>query len=181
MAQLPIVFLFATKNSIIYVLLGPGVGYEKLNFLHRWSARVMFFAALLHGALWIKVLLGRGRPIFGQEKETTGIVAFSFLALTVLVGLRPVRVFVYQAFFSLQWVPLSFFSTRSSLPFSQSRLFGFILHRCSLPYVIRRAMDLYSISGIWAGYTCANAEVSFQRCRPCSCQGSYDAGMLSVL
>ena len=101
-AQLPIVFLFATKNSIVYVLLGPGVGYEKLNFLHRWSARVMFFAALLHGALWINVLLRRGNPILGQEKETTGIVAFSFLALTVLVSLQPVRVFVYQVFFSLQ-------------------------------------------------------------------------------
>jgi hypothetical protein len=135
-AQLPIVFLFATKNSIIYALLGPGVGYEKLNFLHRWSGRVTFLAALLHGALWINVLLKRGRPILGQDKETTGIIAFSFLALTVLVSLRPARIFVYQAFFSLQWVHSlfllhNFFTSRCSV-------LSFPLHSTSQFFTTRR-------------------------------------------
>jgi ferric-chelate reductase len=108
-AQLPVVFLFSTKNSIVSFLLGPGVGYEKLNFLHRWSGRVMFLSALIHGALWIRSLVEDGMPILGQKKETTGIIAFSFLALIVLVSLRPIRKYFYQAFFNLQWV-LSFFS-----------------------------------------------------------------------
>jgi ferric-chelate reductase len=114
MAQLPIVFLFATKNSIVSFLLGPGVGYEKLNFLHRWSGRVMFFAALLHGALWINVLLKRGKPILGEKDETTGIVAFAFLALIVLISLRPGRKFIYQTFFSLQWGSLLSFLSKSA-------------------------------------------------------------------
>jgi len=111
-AQLPVVFLFSSKNSIFSFLLGPGVGYEKLNFLHRWSGRVMFLSALLHGALWIRSMLEAGMPILGQKKETTGIIAFSFLALIVLVSLRPGRKYFYQVFFNLQWVLyISFTST----------------------------------------------------------------------
>ena len=35
LAQLPVVFLLGTKNSILPPLLGPGHGYEKLNYIHR--------------------------------------------------------------------------------------------------------------------------------------------------
>ncbi|KAG2094851.1 uncharacterized protein F5147DRAFT_819676 [Suillus discolor] len=43
LAQFPVVFLFATKNTILSSLLGPGNGYEKLNFMHRMAGRAMFF------------------------------------------------------------------------------------------------------------------------------------------
>ncbi|CAA7261337.1 unnamed protein product [Cyclocybe aegerita] len=54
LAQLTPIFLLATKNSILSLLLGPGRGYEKLNFLHRWAGRALFVSALVHGALWIR-------------------------------------------------------------------------------------------------------------------------------
>ncbi|KAJ6542454.1 hypothetical protein DFH09DRAFT_1089006 [Mycena vulgaris] len=53
-AQLPRVFLFASRNSPLTVLLlGPGVDNTKLNYIHRWAGRVLFLGAIMHGALWI--------------------------------------------------------------------------------------------------------------------------------
>ncbi|KAF9523693.1 iron reductase [Crepidotus variabilis] len=98
-AQLPVVFLFGTKNSVLSLLLGPGNGYEKLNFIHRWSGRIMFLAAVIHGSLWIRNDLTYNLPILSEEKEGSGIRAFGLLGVLVLFSLRPVRKFFYQGFF----------------------------------------------------------------------------------
>lgn len=101
-AQLPPVFLFASKNSILSLLFGPGYGYEKLNFLHKWSARSLFLAAVLHGALWIRNHLEWNLPILGEQKETTGIAALGVLCVLVISSLRPLRRRWYQFFFIIQ-------------------------------------------------------------------------------
>ncbi|KAH9900709.1 iron reductase [Cubamyces lactineus] len=101
LAQFPIVFLFGTKNSILSLLLGPGHGYEKLNYIHRWAGRGMFIGATVHGALWINNHLVYGLPILGQQKETSGVAAFGVLCGLVLTSFRPVRRFFYQSFFIL--------------------------------------------------------------------------------
>ncbi|KAF9256526.1 hypothetical protein L218DRAFT_936602 [Marasmius fiardii PR-910] len=98
-AQLPIVFLFATKNSLLSFLLGPGHGYEKLNYIHRWSGRAMLIAAVVHGSLWIQNHLYFGIPILGQQKETSGVAALGVLCTLVLTALRPVRKWFYELFF----------------------------------------------------------------------------------
>lgn len=102
LAQFPVVFLFATKNSVVSLLLGPGNGYEKLNFIHRWSGRIMFLGGLLHGSLWIRNHLQYSIPIIGQQKETSGIAAFGLLGVIVLTSLRPIRRFCYEVFYILQ-------------------------------------------------------------------------------
>lgn len=99
LAQFPVVFLFATKNSIVSLLLGPGNGYEKLNYIHRWSGRGMFIGATVHGALWIRNHLQFGLPILGPQKETSGVASFALLCGIVLLSLRPIRRFFYQFFF----------------------------------------------------------------------------------
>ncbi|KIO06664.1 hypothetical protein M404DRAFT_15017 [Pisolithus tinctorius Marx 270] len=98
-AQIPIVFLFATKNSILSLLLGPGNGYEKLNYIHRMSGRLMFLSACIHGSLWIRNHLQYGLPIIGQQKETSGVATLAVLGIIVLTSLRPVRRLFYQVFF----------------------------------------------------------------------------------
>lgn len=40
LTQLPVVFLFGTKNGLAGLLLGRGP--EKLNIFHRWSGRGVF-------------------------------------------------------------------------------------------------------------------------------------------
>ncbi|KAF9241279.1 iron reductase [Melanogaster broomeanus] len=99
LAQFPIVFLFATKNSILSLLLGPGNGYEKLNFLHRMAGRLMFLGGCIHGSLWIRNHLQYGLPILGQQKETSGVASLTLLCIIVLSSLRPVRRMFYELFF----------------------------------------------------------------------------------
>ena len=106
LAQLPIVFLFATKNSILSLLLGPGNGYEKLNYIHRWSGRGMFLGAVIHGSLWIRNHIQYNLPILGQQKETSGVAALALLCIIVLSSLRPVRLYLRQIFFYVQYVLL---------------------------------------------------------------------------
>ncbi|KAF8549686.1 iron reductase [Imleria badia] len=98
-AQFPVVFLFATKNSLLSFLLGPGHGYEKLNFLHRMAGRLMFLAAAIHGGLWIRNHLQYGLPILGPQKETSGVASLAMLGCIVLFSLRPIRRWFYQVFF----------------------------------------------------------------------------------
>ncbi|KZT05108.1 iron reductase [Laetiporus sulphureus 93-53] len=99
LAQFPVVFLFATKNSVLSLLLGPGNGYERLNFLHRWAGRGMLIGGLLHGALWIRNHLVYDIPIIGQQKETSGVAALGVLCILALTSLRLVRRYLYEFFF----------------------------------------------------------------------------------
>ncbi|KAG1762575.1 iron reductase [Suillus occidentalis] len=99
LAQFPVVFLFATKNSILSLLLGPGNGYEKLNFMHRMAGRAMFLAGCIHGSLWIRNHLQYGLPILGPQKETSGVASLALLCTIVLTSLRPVRRLFYEYFF----------------------------------------------------------------------------------
>lgn len=102
LAQLPVVFLFATKNSILSVLLGPGNGYERLNFVHRWAGRGMFIAALVHGSLWINNHLKWEFPIIGQQKETSGVAALGLLCVIAITSFRQVRMAFYEFFYVVQ-------------------------------------------------------------------------------
>ncbi|KAL4246943.1 hypothetical protein ABKN59_007704 [Abortiporus biennis] len=112
LAQFPVVFLFATKNSVVSLLLGPGQGYEKLNYIHRWAGRGMFIGAAIHGALWIRNHLQYGLPILGQQKETSGVATFGVLCVLVLTSFRIVRRFFYQGFFIVHVLGyVSFFIT----------------------------------------------------------------------
>ncbi|KAG1809121.1 iron reductase [Suillus subaureus] len=99
LAQFPVVFLFATKNSILSLLLGPGNGYEKLNFMHRMAGRAMFLAGCIHGSLWIRNHLQYGIQILGPQKETSGVASLALLCIIVLTSLRPVRRLFYEYFF----------------------------------------------------------------------------------
>lgn len=102
LAQFPIIFLFATKNSLVSLVLGPGNGYEKLNFVHRWSGRGMFLGSVLHGSLWIRKRVRDGIPIIGHRKETTGIAALGILGVIVISSIKPVRRICYEIFSIIQ-------------------------------------------------------------------------------
>ncbi|KAF7354432.1 Iron reductase [Mycena venus] len=105
LAQLPPVFLFASKNSpLTGLLLGPGVDYTKLNFIHRWSARFLFLGAMVHGSLWINNHVVFDLPILTQQKEASGVAALATLCLIVLTSVAPVRRWCYAAFLVLHFL-----------------------------------------------------------------------------
>lgn len=101
-AQLPVVFLLSTKNSLLSLALGAGRGWEKLNYLHRWAGRGLTMSATIHGALWIRNHLQYELAILGQQKETSGVACLGLLGVIVLSSLKPIRVWCYQVFLLIQ-------------------------------------------------------------------------------
>ncbi|KAJ7780047.1 iron reductase [Mycena maculata] len=99
LAQLPPVFIFASKNSpLTALLLGPGVDYTKLNYIHRWSGRGLFLGGVIHGAIWINNHLVWDLPILTQQKEGSGVAALGVLCMIVLTSVSPLRRWCYSAF-----------------------------------------------------------------------------------
>lgn len=49
---MPILFLLATKNNLLSVIVGKS--YVKLNFLHRFAGRCITACSILHSGLYIK-------------------------------------------------------------------------------------------------------------------------------
>jgi hypothetical protein len=82
--------------------MGPGFGYERLNYVHRWGGRGMFIAALVHGSLWISNHLTWGFPIIGQQKETSGVAALGLLCAIGITSVRTVRKAFYDYFYIIQ-------------------------------------------------------------------------------
>ncbi|KAK6981550.1 iron reductase [Favolaschia claudopus] len=105
LAQLPPVFLFATKNNpLTLFLLGPGADWSKLNYVHRWSARLLLLAALVHGSIWINNHVVFDLPILTQQKEGSGVAALAALCLIALTSVAPVRRVWWSGFLVLHYL-----------------------------------------------------------------------------
>lgn len=102
LAQLPFVFVFASKASPATFLLGRG--YEKLNFIHRWAGRGLLLTASIHGPLWIRFRFKNNEAelLRHETKEIHGYITYSLLWLIVLASLKPVRRFAYDFFYAFQ-------------------------------------------------------------------------------
>ncbi|KAF8060247.1 hypothetical protein FPV67DRAFT_1588099 [Lyophyllum atratum] len=112
LAQLPPVFLLASKNTPLSLLLPPFFAYTRLNALHRWAGRTMGLAALVHGALWIRNHLEWDMPILGQQKEGSGVAALGVMGVIVVSSLRPVRVWAWGVFYWVHFLAVpAFFIT----------------------------------------------------------------------
>ncbi|KAJ6586450.1 ferric reductase like transmembrane component-domain-containing protein [Mycena vulgaris] len=112
LTQLPLVFLFAMKNSPVALLLGPGVDYTKLNYVHRWAGRGLVLGAALHGALWIQNHLTWNLPILSRQKESSGVAALACLCVIVLTSVAPLRRWSYSAFITAHYLTFpAFFIT----------------------------------------------------------------------
>lgn len=104
LAQLPLIFLLAGKNNIIGFLIGSS--YERLNWLHRWTARILFLTVTIHMGFWF---VGWARYDYilhkMREDEITkrGFSAWCILLWIVLSSFAPIRRWNYE-FFVIQHV-----------------------------------------------------------------------------
>ncbi|KAG5635701.1 hypothetical protein H0H81_010349 [Sphagnurus paluster] len=102
LAQLPPLFLLASKNSPLSVLLLPShAAWTRVAVLHRWVGRGVVLAATVHGALWIQNHLRWGIVILGpgQEKEGTGVAALAVLGVIAFSSVRVVRERAWGVFY----------------------------------------------------------------------------------
>ncbi|CAO1621089.1 unnamed protein product [Parajaminaea phylloscopi] len=90
-ASLPWVTLLAMKHNILSLV--TGIGYDRLQKLHRGIATVSLSMALIHtaGKLWLK-------PQLVPSWRSWGLVAAVACGLLFLFSLRPVRNMSYQLF-----------------------------------------------------------------------------------
>lgn len=99
-AQLPLVILLAGKNNIVGWL--TGVGYEKLNWLHRWVARILFLTVTIHMGFWFT---DWARYDYIKVKLKTDVItqrgfsAWCILLWIVLSSMAPIRRWNYEFFF----------------------------------------------------------------------------------
>ncbi|KAI9831531.1 MAG: hypothetical protein M1826_003421 [Phylliscum demangeonii] len=99
LAQLPLIFLLAGKRNVIGLVTGSS--HERLNYLHRWTGRVLFLTASIHMGYWfadwnrfdyIKVKV-QTDPITQK-----GLGAWVVLAWMTLSSLLPLRRWCYEFF-----------------------------------------------------------------------------------
>jgi len=93
-SQLPLITVLGTKNNAISWI--TGVSFEKLNHLHRMSARVVFVLAWVHAGS--KIQSGLSKDL-GQAWLTSGLLAVSCFSLLNIISVRPVRARAYEFFF----------------------------------------------------------------------------------
>ncbi|KAI0828500.1 iron reductase [Trametes gibbosa] len=95
-SQLPLVTALGTKNNPIAYI--TGISYDKLNYAHRMTARVVFVLLWVHGGS--KASSGFLVPVAYDEWFTriglTALIAFTIL---IVVSLRPIRARAYELFY----------------------------------------------------------------------------------
>ncbi|OAV98148.1 hypothetical protein PTTG_08587 [Puccinia triticina 1-1 BBBD Race 1] len=95
-SQFPLLFVLSMKNSPLSYI--TGVGYERLNFVHRSVARIIFIFAIIHGALQMKLQYDFTREIHFKKASRRGLIALCLLAFLNLMGSRVFRNCCYQVF-----------------------------------------------------------------------------------
>ncbi|KAK5121234.1 hypothetical protein LTR85_005400 [Meristemomyces frigidus] len=107
-AQMPLLILLVGKNNLI--TLTTGVSYERLNVLHRWSARIMLLLAIFHFGFQSRAWSQYGLMQLEWTTDDcppTGIAAFAILLWMNLSTLAPFRYWSYE-FFVIQHI-ITFF------------------------------------------------------------------------
>lgn len=98
-AQLPLLFLLAGKQNLIG--LATGTSYERLNWLHRWAARIMWLTSTFHMMFWFRSWARYNyiwRKISTDRLSQTGFAAYLVLTAVVVFSFLPIRRFSYELF-----------------------------------------------------------------------------------
>ncbi|KAI1644055.1 ferric reductase like transmembrane component-domain-containing protein [Daldinia loculata] len=97
--QVPLLYLLASRTNVIALI--TGTSYERLNWLHRWSARTILITTTVHGfcffAGWVD------SDIVGVELGMMDMVKYGFGAWGVLLWMnitsfKPLRSIAYEVF-----------------------------------------------------------------------------------
>ncbi|KAH9216964.1 hypothetical protein DL95DRAFT_387161 [Leptodontidium sp. 2 PMI_412] len=97
--QVPLVYLLATKSSIIGHIIGSS--HERLSWLHRWVSRTLLLTATIHGgffmAEWVRAdFVALELDMMPMVKY--GMGAWFVLVWTFLSSLSPLRRLAYELF-----------------------------------------------------------------------------------
>lgn len=94
--QLPLVYLFSTRNNIFSKL--TGLSYRSFQMFHKWTSRVVFVLLVLHCSFYLMFVNVRGDYIdrWGLMKWRCANTAF--IAICITMGISFGRKFLYEFF-----------------------------------------------------------------------------------
>ncbi|KAK7204643.1 hypothetical protein BZA70DRAFT_289967 [Myxozyma melibiosi] len=102
--QLPLVFLFASRNNFLMWL--TGWSFNTFNVYHRWVARTMFLNAAIHSVCWTiyAVRADALHTYYVKPYWLCGVVALCISCLMLLQGWYVLRRAAYQIFLAVHIV-----------------------------------------------------------------------------
>ncbi|QRV87155.1 Ferric reductase like transmembrane component [Ceratobasidium sp. AG-Ba] len=103
-SQIPVVFALGTKNSLIGWFVG--MGYEKLNYIHRWVGQLMFITGLFHVVGYLVKWTKTGVLTIASKNQFWGWMAFGGLVFCAILSLPAIRRSSYQVFWHSHWIGL---------------------------------------------------------------------------
>lgn len=96
--QIPLIYLLSTKLSPISAL--TGIGYERLNWLHRWAARTVFLTLIVHWSYfwreWTLAGILEWQISTMPSIVTYGFAAWGVIGWLVLSGFGFFRALAYE-------------------------------------------------------------------------------------
>jgi hypothetical protein len=112
-SQMPLIILLSGKRNIIGAL--TGMGYERLLWLHRWVARVLFGTVLIHLGFWFTTWNKynyAATKIRTDKLTQRGLTAGAMLLWIIVFSLAPIRRLSYEVFVVIHIISwLGFFVT----------------------------------------------------------------------
>ncbi|KIV85429.1 hypothetical protein PV11_01125 [Exophiala sideris] len=108
--QLPLIFLLAGKQNVIGFL--SGIGYERLNWLHRWVARILWLTVTFHMGFWFSSWAQSDYILIQLKTDDmtqTGFAGWCTLTAILLTSFLPIRRLNYEVFLILHLILFSGF------------------------------------------------------------------------
>lgn len=108
-SQIPFIFLFAGRNNILLWL--TGWSYQTFNAYHKWTSRVMWALAVVHGVTYT-VTSVRSGDLSEEYAETYwrwGVVAVTSGSLILFLGVHNFRKVAYEIFLVIHIVLVAIF------------------------------------------------------------------------
>lgn len=98
-AQIPLIILLAGKRNILGAM--TGCGYERLNWLHRWTARCLLLTVVAHLGFWFSNWARFnyiGVKLSTDSITQYGMISFGLLGWLVFSSIAPFRTLSYEFF-----------------------------------------------------------------------------------
>ncbi|KAH9838053.1 iron reductase [Rhodofomes roseus] len=103
-AQLPLVTALGTKNNVVSLI--TGIGYDKLNYVHRMTARVVCALLWVHSGNKLYDLNWARQPSYFIP---AGLAAVISLTVLCILSIRPIRSNAYEFFFITHFLMIGVF------------------------------------------------------------------------
>ncbi|KAI0354097.1 iron reductase [Trametes cingulata] len=135
-SQLPLIVALGTKNNALSYI--TGVSYDRLKFIHRMMARVVFVLLWSHGiARLTTLMISQYLPWF----VPLGVIAMFSWTVLLIVSIRPIRARAYELFYYVHVLTVLIILLAGYFH-ADNQKFGFYVWPCFIIWGLDRAIRL---------------------------------------